>query len=283
MPHLSTDTLLIVISYMRDLSSMYDVCVSARRECIRLGISAAKDVMKRYSGRMRDITGTVYRTLYTCMREAIRNKDVSLIQVISTSGARVPVPWDLLVYDIVMIKAPISVLGSRISQEGESIYRFLKREPMSPEAYPSLSFFDSNEQIYKFSYKLHDLRNLTCSKNKSVYPNLAGFLQYSESDVTRACIWIGHPTANVSHIPVYVSQYLYMTKDFTIPDDLKERLVSRYRDFYLRHNDREYKMNQSYLYLHLHMDPRLYPLAPIILDRKNAEILGRPDILSILK
>lgn len=84
----------------------------------------------KYPGEMMDIQETVYSTLYTQLREAIRNLDTDTVSAIVSTTKYLPVPWDLLAFDVAVLqkkgKSFYNMLSHRWTKYGHAAYNLLR-------------------------------------------------------------------------------------------------------------------------------------------------------------
>lgn len=89
-----------IFSYIRIPSNMRRICVYWNATVEIMKDMAIYDLVKSYPGLMNTIDGQTYSTIYTSIRESIRAENVEVLSKVVNCSGYIPVPWDLLAYDV---------------------------------------------------------------------------------------------------------------------------------------------------------------------------------------
>lgn len=95
--------------------------------------SAIDGLMRLYPGRMQTFIGhgrqyhtCVYSTLFTCLQEALRDGcDPVRIRIITTWSGYLPIPWDLLAYNVLVGEQYHRILSLRWGVYGDALHEVL--------------------------------------------------------------------------------------------------------------------------------------------------------------
>ena len=94
------DIILLIASYHPIPAILRRVSTSWRDKIDSYTNDTISALRRKYSGVMRTLDGESYSTIYTCLRQAIRDNNVGIVSILCTWTGYLPIPWNLYVYDI---------------------------------------------------------------------------------------------------------------------------------------------------------------------------------------
>lgn len=223
----------------------------------------------KYPGRMRDIDDEIYSTLYTSMREAIRANDLADIAIIASSSGYLPIPWDLLAYDV-SFHGGYEALACRFSPYGHVIHELITVGFNEDSKYPIYlykPFSTCGEEWGSQVEFVSDIVNLGKIRASGKYGNgyyldTAGLPILNRDDVTNI---VGRNRL-LPHLYMYddsLPEYTIAAIGTDDRLDLYEHIHSRDRRTYGSHKQ---------------VDVSFYPHVPPDLDLDTIILLDRVDL-----
>lgn len=288
MVFLNIDCVSLIIPFMNKPAILRCVCSCWRNKFDFIVKKRANRLLSLYDTPKKALDRE-YSTVYTAMRNALRSKLTSeaciCILTICTCSGYLPIPWDLLAYDVSTYKRSIpkriiQAISYRWSHIGKLIYMILS---------------ENNEGIENITInQLKEVYNLDIPKIKlknELYWLVKGSSEYQYerwvADVYE--VYAGLPFLDTT--PPFDHGIQPLLDEIALATDPNwdcKYNVEFYIESYINNQGWNHKKDIKEFatlereYSRHEIDPRIFPFSPWHLDIKNAVILDRPDIIDIL-